>query len=254
MISRTEKQLQEIADAISSIQNFPSVSQLTDQEKSHIKNELQKIGKIAGELPVSFTFRHSKVPWDEIQNWVSINTHSLSNQDISIISDARAILAKSKDRIARIAYADREIQSGILTSLSGHLDLHAKELYGRANSMAVLMSLTGILVVTRIALLNIGLSLNLPQFFIYLSNALPLIWIAWNIIRDDNDLLVAMPLAEDYYTHTDFYDDAREVIDSNIYEINLKLTKRWKTKKRQEILWYITAFASITATIIAAIF
>lgn len=253
MITRTEQQLQEIADAIPFITEINPARHLPHQEIEQIKEKLQKIGEVVEKLHKAFTLRHSRIPWNTIKEWSSIDPYSLSNQDLTTISTAKTILETHRDEINKQAYPDRDIQSGVLTSLAGHLDLHAKEFYGKADALTVLISLTGILVVARAALLNIGVTLNLAQFFIYCSNALPVLWIARDIMREHDNFWISMPRAEDYFTHTDFYFDARSVLEDNIFEINSMLMERGKARERQKNLWYATALLSIIVTLIAAI-
>jgi len=251
MHTQTELQLQKIVKKIKSINELPDIGQQTDCQKDITIAILQEIGEIVDSMSEKFTKRHFTIFWSELKNLKNIKRNSMENEDEQRMSDAIKTLSDNSADLGKLAYPDKDIQTEVLSHMKFEFDLHTKELYGRDESLAVLISLTSMLFAIRAALVNIGLPLSLFQIVVYSLNIIPIIWIALDISKDHDRTWLEINPASNYCTYTDYYNVAYDIIEENIKLIIGILNRRRRIRKRQIKMWKRTALSSIIITVIA---
>ena len=257
MPTPTEEHLQFISEKISSIKvrcGEVAGTPMSYVAEQAVINYLQSIGATVSLLPSRFKEWYSEVPWEDMEIWSSADKFPSLTINSEQLMKTLAKLEIVEKEIRRHISPDRDIQKGVIASLDTMFDQFSKEWYGRAESLSVLISLTGILVIIRIALLNVDLSLSTPQILVYTSIAIPVVWMALDIAKEYALKWVDFNAsADDYSTHTQFYDIACDMRAENIFLIIESLYKRRNRRKWQKRLWYFTAASSIIFTIIIAI-
>ena len=248
MPTKTESLLRDIVGKIEEYLELPSVPNMTAAQKSDAISKLQEIRDHARGLPKEFTSRHSLIFGYILYSFGNVHS-SVSGVTDSNIASATKHLKCNHDDIRRHAYPDRNIQSHVLSSLDAQLDLNIKEWYGKAESLAVLVSLTGILIVIRAAFLNIGVSLNSFQIYVYCLNAIPVIWMAWDIAKEYDMLRIIILPAEKFFTHTELYEIEYNLKEENVFESKVLLSRRRRRRKSQRRTWAFTAILSIIITL-----
>ena len=251
MPTQTESHLQEIAEKIETIKNLQQVpaGTIPPNDIQTITEELQAIGEVVFLLPESFTDKYSDVPWNEMKNWASFNTlvsGVTSEQLTNIICD----LKKAEPEIIRHISPDRDIQNGIIALREKYLDQLYNDFYGRAESLTIIISLTAILVVIRVAILNVGVLLSGWQILVYSLIAIPVAWVAWDIVKEYEKPWVYNDTSTIYNTYTQFFDMSCDSLNENIYNISKLLDKRIRNRRWQRNIWMLTSGVSILVTII----
>lgn len=249
MLTQTESLLQDIVREVEKYLELPSVSNMTAIQKEGAISRLLKIREYVSGLPREFTDRYSLIFEYIIDEFGNIRSSVPGATDINIARATEHLEHNFAD-IHRHANPDRGIQNGIIASQGKYLDQLYSDYYGRAGSLTIIISLTATLVVIRAALLNVGVQLSGWQILVYSLMAIPVAWVAWDIVNGHEKAWVYDDPHTNYSTHTQFFDMSCDSLNENIYSISEFLDKRKRNRKWQRIIWMITAGVSILVTII----
>ena len=249
MLTLTEKQLQSIAGKIDTIRVLRQsvVGNVRVEKNREIAKELKAIGQLVTLLPQSFKKRYPDVPWDEIGEWASLNIFLIGFAEQQL-KDMMSVLDKAEMGIRRHADTKNELHQGIIMALSSTYEKCSSEWYSYITTPYLLVSLSVIMLIIRIALNDIGFTLTGEQMTTYSIHAVILFFIILEIQLTPKRYYALIPSVDNFSTLAEFYDNQFSARTEEIKQIRKILDTRRKLRLFTKTLWVITLAVSIVVT------
>lgn len=251
MLTLTEKQLHVIAEKIDTIRTLRQrqgvVGNLRIEKNQDIAKELKAIGQIVTLLPQPFTERYSDVPWGEIGEWSSLNIYLIGFTEQQL-ENMMSVLDKAEMKIKRHADTRSEMHQGIIMALNSTYEKCSVEWYSYITTPYLLVSLSVIMLIIRIALNDIGFTLTGDQMSAYSIHAVILFLVILEIQLAPKRSYALIPSVDNFSTLAEFYDNQFTARAEEIKQIRKILDARRKLRLCTRTLWVITLAASIIVT------
>lgn len=251
MLTPTERQLQGIAEKMDSINSLRQIQGVAGdvrvKKNQEIARELKAIGQIVTLLPQSFKGRYSEVPWYQIEKWASLNIF-VSGFNENGLKYMMSVLDKAEIVIRRHSDPRNELHQGIIMALSTTYEKYSKEWYSYITTPYLLVSLSVIMLIIRIALNDIGFVLTSQQMTAYSIHAVILFLIILEIQIAPKRYDALPPPVDNFSTLVEFFDNQFSIKTEEIRHIRKVLDNRRKLRSIAKTLWAFTLAASIIIT------
>lgn len=249
MPTPTEAHLKVIAEKIEIIktQQQGPAGTIPPADMQRITKELQEIGRTVLLLPESFTERYSDVAWSEMAHWASSNIFAGSLSGGQLINMI-CVLDEAEIEIRRHAYPSNELHQGMIMALNSTFKQCSTEWYSHITTPYLLVSLSVIMLIIRIALQEIGLKLTDGQMTTYGVHAFVIFLIILETQRTPKIDYILTPSVYNFSTLAEFYDSQSFVKIQEIRQIRIILDGRRRLRFWTKFFWVITLIAAIIIT------
>lgn len=254
MLTQTETHLREIAEKIEEIYGICGRTPIADPSPAEAQEMIQRlaaIGQIVHSLPAGFRERHQKVDWTEMAGWSNPQALSPAAFNLDEVRDVVLILDNSEPEIKRHAFANKDIQAGVILSLDTRYEQISKDWSDSRRGTYILISLTALLAVVRGGLATIDdYELTSLQILIYCVLLLPILWVAFDIFWVRKIYRYYNYNAASYDTYTEFYVSASLLRLRNIGTLLGLLSKQRRLMIYQAMLWLAGVITSVIITLL----
>lgn len=254
MPTPTEARLQVILKNVENVRAILGsrlVANMSRHERRNIVAGLQSIGSEFILCPSDFKEYCNFENLSIIEQWGLPGHLSPRNLNQRTINTAVHVLDRTEPEIRRHAFPDDTIQNGILNNLDNHYEQLSKEWYANSQTPYVLITVTGIFAVIRIALFE-GFAgkndLTSEQFFAYSILGLIVLLSALGIVFQPTVSRFRISTRAIFYSNIQFYEISIGSKMYNIVHLKNRLRKRKIVRNILSTLWIPALLVSIFIT------
>ena len=251
MPTQTEEYLREILEKIQSVRSLchsKPVQRMSRREKRHIVTELQFIGQRLLLCAPDFKEFCALFCLNQMESWgVPGNLSARSIEEIPM-SATLYIFDQNEEKIRNHAFPDTLIQNNILSNLDTHYEQLSNDWYSTAQTPYVLISVTGILAIIRIAMLNEMVGINSNQYYAYSALGAVVLIVALSMLFQSSISKLYISPSNEYQTYFHFFSSSFRAKSVNLRILEIKLQWRKMIRGVLYSMWLIALIVSIAVT------